>query len=168
MTTKANVSCPYCKSTDTIKRGTAKREKGGSIQVYGCKECKRRFTLGDDEKARVPAKAITILQSRILELEEANRTLLVNNVKLAAENTRLSVMTDTQHTRILALDKEKTDCKLKCELVVGEKNRIIAEKEQRLQNIRNARQYLDEMTWTREIKHSFGAEVEIRFVGKHP
>lgn len=120
------IQCPYCRSTDTIKRGIAKREGKGSIQVYGCKECKRRFTLGDDETAKLPVqRAVDTYLLKIKELESANKTLLDNNVKLAAENTRLSAMTDIQHTRILTLDKEKTECKQKCEVVISEKDRKI-------------------------------------------
>jgi len=37
------VSCPYCKSANIISRGKRKNQRG-EVQVYGCKECKRRFT----------------------------------------------------------------------------------------------------------------------------
>ena len=130
-------------------------------QVYGCKDCKRRFTLGDDEKARVPAKAIATFQSRILELEEANRTLLDNNVKLAAENTRLSAMTTNQHSRILALDKEKQDCKLKCELVVKEKDHKIRVLEEYKAGCKSIFERLKHGKWFYSVKQNPDFSIDI-------
>jgi hypothetical protein len=62
---------------------------------------------------------------KVKELEAANQTLLDNNVKLAAENTRLVTIAVNQHSKMLTLEKEKTDCKQKCEVVISEKDRKI-------------------------------------------
>ncbi|MDD2295958.1 MAG: DDE-type integrase/transposase/recombinase [Eubacteriales bacterium] len=37
------LTCPYCKSVNLISRGKRKNQRG-EVQVYGCKECGRRFT----------------------------------------------------------------------------------------------------------------------------
>lgn len=37
------ISCPYCKSENVISRGKRKNQRG-EVQVYGCKDCQRRFT----------------------------------------------------------------------------------------------------------------------------
>ena len=35
--------CKYCDSGKIIKKGT-RRNKNGNIQIYKCKDCKKRFT----------------------------------------------------------------------------------------------------------------------------
>jgi transposase-like protein len=37
------ITCPYCKSANIISRGKRKNQRG-EVQVYGCKDCQRRFT----------------------------------------------------------------------------------------------------------------------------
>jgi putative transposase len=37
------IACPYCKCEDLIQRGKRKNHRG-EVQVYGCKNCNRRFT----------------------------------------------------------------------------------------------------------------------------
>ena len=38
-----SLQCPYCSSTDFVKRGT-RLKKGGKTQLYLCRACKRTFT----------------------------------------------------------------------------------------------------------------------------
>jgi len=40
------ICCPYCSSYDVISRGLRKNKRKGPVQVYYCKKCKRKFTLG--------------------------------------------------------------------------------------------------------------------------
>jgi chromosome segregation ATPase len=87
-------------------------------------------------------KTIERCRAKVKELEETNATLLHNNVVMAESNkklreelARLNTMSDNQHTRILQLEKEKSDCKQKCEVVISEKDRIIQQKEQYIRNL---------------------------------
>ncbi len=41
------VSCPFCSSTNIIKRGKRKTDNRGLIQRYGCKKCNKRFVVDD-------------------------------------------------------------------------------------------------------------------------
>ena len=54
------ITCPYCKSENVISRGKRKNQKG-EVQVYGCKNCQRRFTreLGFNRMKHTP-EAITL------------------------------------------------------------------------------------------------------------
>jgi transposase-like protein len=54
------ISCPYCKSANVISRGKRKNQKG-EVQVYGCKDCQRRFTkeLGFNRMKHTP-ESITL------------------------------------------------------------------------------------------------------------
>jgi len=40
---EVGISCPYCNSENIISRGKRKNKRG-EVQVYGCKDCDRRFT----------------------------------------------------------------------------------------------------------------------------
>ena len=40
-------TCPNCKSNEVIKWGKRKTQNRGLIQRYKCKECNKKFTLGD-------------------------------------------------------------------------------------------------------------------------
>lgn len=143
---ESKLQCPYCKSIDIIKRGTAKRPSGDNIQVYGCKNCKKRFTIHNNNKTeKIPVSrvqittsakaAVEMCQSRILELEKANATLLDNNVKLAAENTRLSGIINNQQSNLQLLEREKTECKQKCEIIIREKDAELLKKEAYIKNL---------------------------------
>jgi putative transposase len=54
------IICPSCKSENIISRGKRKNQKG-EVQVYGCKDCQRRFTreLGFNRMKHTP-EAITL------------------------------------------------------------------------------------------------------------
>jgi len=54
------IFCPYCKSINVISRGKRKNQKGDA-QVYGCKDCNRRFTkdLGFNRMKHTP-ESITL------------------------------------------------------------------------------------------------------------
>lgn len=176
---ESKVQCPYCKSIDIIKRGTAKRLLGGSVQVYGCKNCKRRFTIhNNDETKKVPTSrvqittsakaAVEIYQSRILELENANATLRDNNVKLAAENTRLSTTIKNQQSNLLLIEKEKTECKQKCELVIKEKDAELLKKEVYIKNLHSVvwhlkNSFLCSLYRFTEIPNGFRFELEFQW-----
>jgi len=131
--------CPYCKSENVIKRGIRKN-LSGDIRIYGCNDCKRRFKRDVD---------LELMANHVKELEIANQTLLNNNVKLVVENKCLSSMVDVQHSRLLILDKEKQDCKLKCEIIVKEKDRKLQEKEAYIAS-------LHETVW--HLKNSFACK----------
>lgn len=149
---ESELQCPYCKSTDIIKRGTAKREGNDSVQVYGCKGCKRRFTSSDTTKPIPNTMLLKRCQFRIEELEGANQTLLDNNVKLAAENTRLVTIADNQHSKMLTLEKEKTDCKQKCEVVSSEKDRKIRAREEFKAECKTTYDRLRNGSWTVQVQ----------------
>ncbi|QMS91345.1 tyrosine-type recombinase/integrase [Nostoc edaphicum CCNP1411] len=51
----ADVNCPYCESSETIKRGSPQERKHGVVQPCLCKECGRRFTLGGKQAQAQPA-----------------------------------------------------------------------------------------------------------------
>ena len=51
------MKCPYCGSKNFVKRGKRKRSFG-SIQIYQCKECKRRFTNESLDGRMYPARVI--------------------------------------------------------------------------------------------------------------
>jgi len=57
---EVKIACPYCKSANVISRGKRKNQRG-EVQVYGCKDCKRRFTreLGFNRMKHTP-EAITL------------------------------------------------------------------------------------------------------------
>jgi transposase-like protein len=40
---EVKTTCPHCKSANVISRGKRKTQRG-EVQVYGCKDCQRRFT----------------------------------------------------------------------------------------------------------------------------
>jgi transposase-like protein/DNA-directed RNA polymerase subunit M/transcription elongation factor TFIIS len=40
---EAKITCPYCKSVNIVNRGKRRNQKG-EVQVFGCKDCQRRFT----------------------------------------------------------------------------------------------------------------------------
>jgi transposase-like protein len=42
---ETQLSCPFCKSKEVIKRGLIKTDNRESTQRYGCKSCKNRFVL---------------------------------------------------------------------------------------------------------------------------
>ncbi len=44
---KDEVKCRFCKSNGVVKRGFRKTENRGKIQIYFCKNCKKRFTEND-------------------------------------------------------------------------------------------------------------------------
>lgn len=54
------ITCPYCKSANIISRGKRKNQRG-EVQVYGCKDCNRRFTkkLGFNRMKHTP-ESITL------------------------------------------------------------------------------------------------------------
>jgi transposase-like protein len=57
---ESKITCPYCKSENIISRGKRKNQKG-EVQVYGCKDCQRRFTreLGFNRMKHTP-ESITL------------------------------------------------------------------------------------------------------------
>lgn len=147
--------CPYCKSTNIIKRGTAQRSLGERIQIYGCNDCKRRFTVDGEMKKESPIDpTIALYELKIKELESANKTLLDNNIKLAAENSRLTAMTDVQHSKLLTLEKEKAECKQKCEVVISEKDRRIQSLEEYKAGCKSTFDRLRGGTWTINVQRN--------------
>jgi hypothetical protein len=112
-------------------------------------------------------RTIARLRKEKIELLEANKNLLDNNVILSEENQRLKNIMKSDQETIEHLAKEKKACKQKCDLVIREKDAIILEKERRLQNIKDAHQYLDEMKWTRTVKAGFNGDLIVSFVGVH-
>lgn len=97
-------------------------------------------------------KTIEKCRIKVKDLEETNKTLLGNNVRLSEENAKLhqelSALKDetkNQCMTIVALTKEKDQCKRKCEVVIGEKNRILNEKEQALHDAQLRLQRIQDM-----------------------
>ncbi len=41
------MKCKYCSSKDVIKYGKRKSDLRGEVQIYFCKDCKRRFVKGN-------------------------------------------------------------------------------------------------------------------------
>jgi hypothetical protein len=91
---------------------------------------------------------------KVKELEEINKTLLDNNVKLAAENTRLVTISDNWHDKILALEKEKQSCKQKCDIVISEKDRKIRALEEYKAGCKTVFERLKGGSWTIQVKQN--------------
>ena len=145
--------CPYCASNEVIQRGTRKN-KLQTVQVYSCKKCNRRFSDGSEHIDQ----RIVALQSRIQEIEIANKTLLQNNVVMAESNKKLRdenniLLARVSHTEeaLAKTEMERRNCKQKCEVIVSEKDRIIREKETRLANLKSVKEILDNAKWTRHV-----------------
>jgi predicted nuclease with TOPRIM domain len=91
------------------------------------------------ERCRLRVKE---LESANANLIETNGTLLANNVtlndRLQTIEKELKFMDNTVKNREQAfnkLQKEKDECKQKCEIVLSEKNRILQEKESYIRNL---------------------------------
>src|SRR5437867_12704636 len=58
--TIAELICPKCKGTTTVKDGVRHTKHGTDIQRYSCKDCHHRFAVNSGfEKARADPKVIT-------------------------------------------------------------------------------------------------------------
>lgn len=112
-------------------------------------------------------RTIARLRKENAELLEANKQLLDNNVKLTEENQRLQRVMKSDQETIESLAKAKRECKQKCELVISEKDRIIAERDQRLQNVKSFYEHAYSMKWTKNVKQVEGGVV-IKFEGLFP
>jgi len=140
--------CPHCESTNVIKRGQRKT-KNGTIQVYGCNDCKKRFSSGISD----------ILLDETDALRKANIVLLRNNCVIAEENVKLrleiksiQLEKDSQLKVNNDLIDQNARCKQKCELVVNEKNQILREKERRLAACKPVSAHLRNSNWTYRIE----------------
>ena len=70
----SKIICPYCQSTNIIKRGRRKLERG-DVQVYGCKGCDRRFTTREVIKKGVTFVIVETLLGRGKNKIEKNQRL---------------------------------------------------------------------------------------------
>ena len=57
MTRGRPVKCPYCGSAKSVSKGFRKTATMGPRKLRMCKDCKRRFTIGN--KKEKPKKAVT-------------------------------------------------------------------------------------------------------------
>lgn len=94
-------------------------------------------------------KTIERCRARVSELSLANKTLLDNNVILAAENTKLREEVKRISKRAEEVETQRRACVMKCETTISEKNRILQEKERYIQN-------LHDTVW--HLKNSFKCE----------
>ena len=140
-----NLLCPFCKSTDTIRRGKRKT-KNGEIQVYSCNNCKKRFSSDT-------------ISDNVFAIFESNKILLHNNCVLAEENVRLreeiksiQIERDLQSKVNNDLIDQNKRCKQKCEIVVSEKDRLLQEKERRLAACKPVSAHLRNSNWTYRIE----------------
>ena len=54
---KPVISCPYCSSTDLVKKGKRKK-KYETVQLYFCRRCQRKFTPLINKRRKFPLKVI--------------------------------------------------------------------------------------------------------------
>lgn len=100
------------------------------------------------------------------ELSESNKVLLDNNEKLSIELKKLRKSLDdseiTLKSRQMAyqvLQKEKDDCKQKCEIALKQKDAALSEAQRKAANIK----HLSDIKWTKDME---GDTIVIR--GKLP
>lgn len=98
---------------------------------------------------------------KIKELEDANATLLTNNVQLASENVRLSRISKEKDENLIAAEKEKTECKQKCEVVISEKDRRIHVLEEYKANCKTVFERLKNGRWLYQVKQNQDGSIDI-------
>jgi len=83
--------CPYCKSENLIKRGLRKT-KTKQVQRFGCKDCKKRFTLEPIKNIKVNPKMVCLCMDLYFKgnsLRDISDTLQqFYNIKISHETIR--------------------------------------------------------------------------------
>lgn len=106
-------------------------------------------------------KTIERCRARVKELEEANKTLLDNNVILAEENTILRKKLNSQMRINAEIETERAQCAQKCRVALSEKDRILQDREQRLANCKPTFQHLKDAQWFYRLNQLPDGQVEI-------
>ena len=94
-------------------------------------------------------KTIERCRARVKELEDANKTLLDNNVILSRENTQLRNELKMQRRVNAEIEEKRTECAQKCRVALSEKDEAL----QRAQRAAANTKTLKDIKWSLDNEH---------------
>ena len=95
------------------------------------------------------------------ELLETNKALLKNNEHLASELKLYKNKSAQLITEVRTLTAEKNNCKMKCETIIHEKDRIISEKQKYIDGCRTTFERLRDGKWFYKVEMGENGRIEI-------
>ncbi len=94
-------------------------------------------------------RTIEKCREKVKAMDLSNRILLDNNCKLREENNKLILENQSLRDDKRKIESEKFLCKQKCEVALNEKDMLIQQKDQKLQNLKDLR----DIKWSHSMQN---------------